>query len=92
MPPYQLWLQGRPEEIGAWLGGPGIGCRGSKLLPVAANGSPAFAQYRPGDDGGHDPWALQVVELSGGQIVANHTFLDTQRWFPLFDVPPRLDR
>src|SRR5688572_13603276 len=46
MPPYTLWLQG-PEPVHAWLTGPGAGCRGSRLVPVAASGSPAFAQYRP---------------------------------------------
>ena len=46
MPPYALWLQGR-AEIERWLLGPGAECRGSRLVPEAANGSPAFGQYRP---------------------------------------------
>ena len=45
MPPYRMWLRGR-DDIGRWLLGPGIGCRGSRLVPVMANGSPALAQYR----------------------------------------------
>src|SRR5207245_9982089 len=42
MPPYDLWLRGR-EDILAWWFGPGIGCRGSRLVPtVGANGRVAF--------------------------------------------------
>ena len=47
MPPFDLWLRGR-DDIFTWWFGPGIGCRGSRLVPtVAANGSPAFGQYKP---------------------------------------------
>jgi RNA polymerase sigma-70 factor (ECF subfamily) len=59
---------------------------------VAANGSPAFGQYKPSESGsGHEPWALQVLELSGDRIVELTFFLDTDRVFPLFGLPPRLD-
>ncbi len=90
MPPFDLWLRGH-AEIQAWMLGTGNGCRGSRLVPTVANGSPAFGQYRPAADGGHEPWALQVVEISGGRIVGLNNFLDTDRWFPLFGLPPRLD-
>ncbi len=65
MPPHTLWLRGR-DAIRAWFLGPGSGCRGSRLVPTAACGSPAFAQYRPAPGGGHRPWALIVLELAGG--------------------------
>ncbi len=90
MPPYGLWLRGH-DDIRDWYLGTGIGCRGSRLVPTAANGSPAFGQYRPAPDGGHEPWALQVVEISGGAIIGLNAFLDTERLFPLFALPPRLD-
>ncbi|MFW5877433.1 MAG: sigma-70 family RNA polymerase sigma factor [Myxococcota bacterium] len=91
MPPYALWLQG-PETVRAWLLGRGSGCRGSRLVPTKANGMPAFGQYRPGDDGGpHRPWALAVLELSGDRIAAWTSFLDTERLFPLFGLPDRLE-
>ena len=92
MPPYDLWLSGRDDIFEWWLG-PGIGCKGSRVIPtVAANGSPAFGQYKPSESGsGHDPWALQVLELSGDRIVELTFFLDTDRVFPLFGLPPRLD-
>src|SRR3954452_1508601 len=69
MPPYELWLAGR-DDIFGWWGGPGIGCAGSRVIPApAANGSPAFGQYKPRPDGkGYDPWALQVLEIRDGKI------------------------
>jgi RNA polymerase sigma-70 factor, ECF subfamily len=92
MPPYDLWLSGR-DDIFRWWVGPGAGCRGSRVVPtVAANGSPAFGQYKPSDSGsGYDPWALQVLEVSEGRIVELTFFLDTERVFPLFGLPLRLE-
>lgn len=91
MPPFALWLQG-PADIGRWHLGPGIGCRGSRLVPTLANGMPAFGQYRPSGPGGrHEPWSLQVIESSGGQIVGLNAFLDTQSLFPLFGLEPQIE-
>ncbi len=91
MPPYALWLRGN-RDIAAWMVGPGRECRGSRMLPAAAaNGCPAFGQYRPSDPGGrHEPWSLHVVEVSGGRISGLTQFLDTSL-FPLFGLPERLD-
>jgi RNA polymerase sigma-70 factor (ECF subfamily) len=92
MPPYDLWLHGRDDIFRWWLG-PGIGCRGSRVIPTfAANGAPAFGQYKPSETGdGFEPWALQVVEIEGGKIRELTFFLDTERVFPLFGLPLRLD-
>jgi RNA polymerase sigma-70 factor (ECF subfamily) len=92
MPPYDMWLNGR-DDILRWWFGPGIGCRGSRVIPtVAANGSPAFGQYKPSATGeGYEPWALQVLEVSAGRIVEITFFLDTDTLFPLFGLPARLD-
>jgi RNA polymerase sigma-70 factor (ECF subfamily) len=92
MPPYELWLTGRDDILRWWLG-PGAGCRGSRVIPTAAaNGSPAFGQYRPSASGsGYDPWALQVLEVANGRIVEFTFFLDTERLFPLFGLPLRLE-
>lgn len=90
MPPYNMWLQGA-ADIGRWMVQPGpLGCRGSKLIATEANGSPAFAQYRPDPAGGHAPWALQVLEVKEGRIAEFHAFLDTERIFPLFGLPDHL--
>jgi RNA polymerase sigma-70 factor (ECF subfamily) len=92
MPPISLWLQGR-DDIFTWWFGPGIGCKGSKLVPVGlVNGMPAWAQYKPDPEaGGHQPWALIVPEVSDGLIVELTFFLDTPHLFPLFGLPDHLD-
>jgi len=90
MPPYELWLRSH-EDVRRWCLGPGIGCRGSRLVPTEANGMPAFGQYKPSAEGGHEPWSLQVLEISGGRIAGISFFLDTQSLFPLFGLPPRLE-
>jgi RNA polymerase sigma-70 factor, ECF subfamily len=90
MPPYKLWLRSH-DDIRRWCLGPGIGCRGSRLVPTGANGSPAYGQYKPSAEGGHEPWALQVLEVSAGRIDGICFFLDTASLFPLFGLPPRLE-
>ncbi|MEJ7570031.1 MAG: sigma-70 family RNA polymerase sigma factor [Gaiellaceae bacterium] len=92
MPPYDLWLRGR-DDILAWWVGPGIGCRGSRVIPtVAANGAPAFGQYKPSVTGsGYDPWALQVLEIAEGRVAEFTFFLGTETIFPLFGLPARLE-
>jgi RNA polymerase sigma-70 factor, ECF subfamily len=92
MPPYELWLRGREDIFGWWLGA-GAACRGSRMIPaISANGSPAFGQYKPSESGsGYDPWALQVLEIADGRIAEFTFFLATETIFPLFGLPPRLD-
>jgi RNA polymerase sigma-70 factor (ECF subfamily) len=90
MPPYALWLQTH-LDIRKWCLGPGIACRGSRLVPTMANGRAAFGQYKPSPDGGLEPWSLQVVEMSDGKISGITFFLDTAKYFPLFGLPSRLD-
>jgi RNA polymerase sigma-70 factor (ECF subfamily) len=91
MPPFDLWLHGR-DDILAWFFGPGIGCTGSRLVPVGnANGTVAFGQYKPSESGaGYDPWALQVLEFRAGRVAEFTFFLSTDRLFPRFGLPPRL--
>jgi RNA polymerase sigma-70 factor, ECF subfamily len=89
MPPFTLWLRGH-EAIRAWLTGRGAACRGSKLLPVEAVGSHAFAQYKPAPAGGHAPWALLVLEFRRDKIATTTFFLDVETLFPLFGLPPHL--
>ncbi len=87
MPPFDLWLQGS-SVLRDWFLGTGIGCRGSRLVPATANGMPAFGQYRcSGPHGSFEPWALQVLDISGGRVVAINSFLDTARLFGLFGLP-----
>ncbi len=88
MPPYDFWLRG-PVEMGRWFLGQGCGCRGSRLVATAANGSAAFGSYRPDGQGGHEPFAIQVIEISGGRITGHHNFLNT-RLFAAFSLPATL--
>ena len=90
MPPFELWLRTH-EDIVKWCLGPGVGCRGSRLVPTHANGSPAFGQYKPGPNGELLPWSLQVLELSDGRISGITFFLDTEKFFPLFGLPLRFE-
>jgi RNA polymerase sigma-70 factor (ECF subfamily) len=91
MPPYELWLETH-EDVRRWCLGPGIGCRGSRLVRTRANGSVAFGQYKPSEtDGWLEPWSLQVLEVSGDRISGISFFLDTERLFPLFALPDRLE-
>jgi RNA polymerase sigma-70 factor (ECF subfamily) len=90
MPPYDLWMQG-PDQISAWMVGIGRECRGSRLIATAANGSPTFGQYRTAANGGHEPWALQVLELRDDKVIGINSFLDTAALFPVFGLPAQLD-
>jgi RNA polymerase sigma-70 factor, ECF subfamily len=87
MPPFAWWLRGR-DEIRRALLGAGRPCDGARLVPTVANGSPAFGQYQPsGPEGGYEPFALVVIEVSEGLITETTTFLEAERLFPLFDLP-----
>ena len=91
MPPFDLWLTG-VRDITGFMTTLGAPCAGSRLVPVQVNGLPGFAQYKPDPEaGGFSPWAVQVLEISDGRITGFHCFLDTKRWFPLFDLPLHLE-
>ncbi len=90
MPPYALWLRG-PQAVSDWMLGRGVGCRGSRLVPTAANGAPAFGQFRSSGPGkGFHAWGLVVLEVADGRVAGLNTFLDTERLFPRFGLPLRL--
>ena len=88
MPPLPLWLRGQ-DDIRVWMLGPGSECRGSRLLPTAANGCGAFAQYRPDGRGGYHPWALQVLETDGSLITGLHCYVFPEL-FTYFGFPAAL--
>jgi RNA polymerase sigma-70 factor (ECF subfamily) len=75
MPPYEMWLRGS-GDIGTWMLGPGSDCRGSRVMATEANGSPAVAQWRPTADGGFEPWALHVLEVTDGKVAHISSFLN----------------
>jgi RNA polymerase sigma-70 factor, ECF subfamily len=88
MPPFPLWVRG-PADIAAFMTGTGAKCRGSRVLPTLANGGPAAGIYNP-VDGGFEPWALVVLEVSDGRIAGLQHYLDPTL-FPAFGLPARLD-
>ena len=97
MPPLPLWLRG-PEQVADFMLGQGAGCRGSKLIVAGANGSPAFAAYKPDPESGEWlPWSLTVldpvaVEGAPPAVAGVHNFL-APFLPPLFDsfgLPARL--
>jgi RNA polymerase sigma-70 factor (ECF subfamily) len=91
MPPYEMWLRGRDEILAFWQT-QGAACAGSRLVPTVANGKPAFGQYRRSTTGeGHDPWALQVLDIVDGELVELSFFLDTETLFPVFGLPLQRD-
>ncbi len=90
MPPDVFWLRGRADLRSWWLG-EGSVCRGSQMVLVRANGSPAVASYRPAPAGGYEASSIQVIESSGGRISAIHAFLEPNL-FERFDLPPHLER
>jgi RNA polymerase sigma-70 factor, ECF subfamily len=89
MPPYDLWLRG-PEQVGQWLVGQGFACKGSRLVPLQANGSSAFAQYKLSDEPGvRKPWAIVVVETDGRRVTEICSFLGDEH-FKAFGLPLEL--
>jgi RNA polymerase sigma-70 factor, ECF subfamily len=90
MPPYEMWIRG-PAEMTAWMTGPGITCRGSRLLPVHGNGAPGFAIYRPtGPNGRREAFNIHLLDIVDGRVAGITYFLDVDL-FPLFGLPLALD-
>lgn len=85
MPPFDLWLQGR-EDIRQWLAAVEA-VRDHVVVPVNANGSPAFAHYRSAlPEGPPTALAIHVLDLVDGQIKAFHAFIDATL-FEVFGLP-----
>ncbi|MGH9135457.1 MAG: sigma-70 family RNA polymerase sigma factor [Acidimicrobiales bacterium] len=92
MPPVPLWLRGT-NDIRQWMSTEGAECRGSRMVPLAVNGAPAFAQYRPrpkppGDF--REAFAIHVLDVTDYRISAIHCFVDANL-FELFGLPLRLE-
>jgi RNA polymerase sigma-70 factor, ECF subfamily len=86
MPPFNLWLRGR-DDIHQWLTAVEA-LRDHVVVPIRANGAPAFAHYRrrsPGEP--HTALAIHLLDLVGGQISAIHAFIDATL-FERFGLPP----
>ncbi len=78
MPPIAQWLRGA-SAIGASIGTMVFGPAGPgrfALVPIEANGSPAFAVYARDAAGSAYPMAIHVVEITDGRISAITAFLE----------------
>jgi RNA polymerase sigma-70 factor, ECF subfamily len=90
MPPIPTWYRGR-DAVGAFLAGRVLGSdRPRRLLPVIANGQPAFGQYR-WDDAQRQlrAYAITVLTLDGNRIQEITAFLDPAP-FARFGLPAEL--
>jgi RNA polymerase sigma-70 factor (ECF subfamily) len=82
MPPHPVWFTGRDAVVRFLstraFSGPGD----TDMVPTAANGQPAVADYRRGSDGVLRAHAIHVLTLAAGAVVAVTVFLDAT----LFDA------
>ena len=91
MPPYLLWLDG-PEAIAGWFREHLEPCREHVYRPLAVNGTPGLAMYRPASPGAvPEAFGVQVMEVAEGGVVAVHAFLEPAL-FPLFGLPTTAPR
>ncbi|MFC4907149.1 sigma-70 family RNA polymerase sigma factor [Actinomadura gamaensis] len=86
MPPFPEWFVG-PEHIARLIKAQCGPERATfRVLPTGANGQPAFALYKRGDDGVYRPYQLQVLDITDGGVQHASVFFDTSL-FPLFGLP-----
>jgi RNA polymerase sigma-70 factor (ECF subfamily) len=70
MPPYLTWFAGR-DAVVAFIGSRLLTAPGElKLVPTAANGQPAFAVYRDGEQDAHAVMVLTLSDIGIARIVA----------------------
>jgi RNA polymerase sigma-70 factor (ECF subfamily) len=83
MPPLPSWYSGR-DQVAAFLRAyPLRGHRRWKMVPISANGQPAFATYDWNEQtGAFAPHSISVLTLRGGQIEEITAFLDPKLLAP----------
>ncbi|MEV4565886.1 sigma-70 family RNA polymerase sigma factor [Nonomuraea sp. NPDC049419] len=88
MPPFTGWYQG-PESIAELTRTqcPAERAGDLRLVPVAANGQPAFAVYHR-KDGVYGQFAIMVLTLSGDRVSHVGMFFEEQL-FETFGLPPK---
>jgi RNA polymerase sigma-70 factor (ECF subfamily) len=95
MPPYPLWFQGR-DDIRTFLDGylfKSFDPFRLRLVPIRANGAPAFAVYQMDASGGYRAAAIHVLTIENGGINEISDFLTPDgQLFSRFGLPLVLDR
>lgn len=87
MPPLAVWFAGRDAVIG-FLATRAISKVGDVVMvPTAANGQPAVAEYRRSDDGVPRAHSIHVLRAGATGIDAITVFLDPAL-FSVFGMPP----
>jgi RNA polymerase sigma-70 factor, ECF subfamily len=75
MPPFELWLRGVVDARRFLASMDDAGH--DRVVPLAANGQPALAIWRPDPVTGIlEAYALMVLEVTGDKIASIHAFLD----------------
>jgi RNA polymerase sigma-70 factor, ECF subfamily len=88
MPPFLTWFAGR-DAVAGFVGSQLLSAPGDlRLVPVSANGQPAFAVYRRGDRGAYHAHALQVLTLAATRIARIVAFSEVRR-FTSFGLPSK---
>jgi RNA polymerase sigma-70 factor, ECF subfamily len=92
MPPYLGWYRGA-AAIGELirLNCPAQAAGDQVMVPVGANGQPAFGLYMRQPHGTYAAFQLQVLTVSGNRVSRVGVFFDT-RLFDRFGLPPVLTR
>jgi RNA polymerase sigma-70 factor, ECF subfamily len=89
MSPFLIWFTGR-DAVGSFLAAKiRVAPDTWRLVPTSANGQPAVAAYRRGQDGVHHAFLVQVFTMAGSGIARMVAFRDP-RLFPTFGLPPAL--
>jgi RNA polymerase sigma-70 factor, ECF subfamily len=92
MPPFVGWYSGT-DDVRQLITKhcPAEGPGDQVLLPVSANGQPAFGLYMRQPDGSYGAFQLQVLTLASNGVSHVSVFFDT-RLFDRFGLPDTLNR
>src|SRR5438067_1127863 len=87
MPPLLTWFAGRADVARFLAGAPVFAAPGRlRLVPVGANGQPAFAAYQREPDGAYRAYAITVPTVTATGIARIVTFFDPGLFGP-FGLP-----
>ena len=87
MPPFTAWYQGSRaihQLISNYC--PANGPGDQRMVPVMANGQPAFGLYMRGPDGVHRAFHIQQLEIRDGRVTHVVAYFDTSL-FATFGLP-----
>ena len=87
MPPFTAWYQGSRaihQLISNYC--PADGPGDQRMVPMMANGQPAFGLYMRGPDGVHRAFQIQQLEIRDGRVAHVVAYFDTSL-FATFGLP-----